>query len=252
VTAWRAALGRSLGGAATVAVLVGAWQAWISWWDVERIVAPPPRAVWDDVSAHPGLYLDALWPTVWLATIGLLAGLALGTTLAVLAWRSEVLAGLVTPTAVLVNAIPIVALIPVVARILGYQGRTVVAVCVLMSFFTTFVFVGSGLRDVPAGSPELFAAFGATPRGRLRHLALPAAVPSILVALRIGSTSAVIIAVVAESLMGTTGLGRLFSRSYQRLEMDRAWGVALLVIVVSLLAFTATGRLERWARTRWS
>jgi ABC-type nitrate/sulfonate/bicarbonate transport system permease component len=238
------ALRRTGEGLLLVVVVVGAWAAWAELGDVEEVVVPPPIDVARDLVSNPSVYLDALASTLLLAAIGLAGGIACGATMAALAWRSRLLSAVISPTAVFAHSVPIVALIPVVARVLGFNNLTVVVIVVIMSFFPSFVFIGAGLRAVSPASSDLFAVLGATPRQRLWRLAAPSAVPGAVAALRIAATASLIIAVVVESIIGTAGLGRMFMESYLNLRLERAWGVALLIIVLSIAVFGLTSRLE--------
>jgi ABC-type nitrate/sulfonate/bicarbonate transport system permease component len=239
------ALRRTAEGLVLVGVVIGAWAAWAELGDVAEVVVPPPSDVVDDLVSNPGVYLDALASTVLLAAIGLAGGVACGAIMAALAWRSHLLSAVVSPTAVFAHSVPIVALIPVVARVLGFNDLTVIVIVVLMSFFPSFVFIGAGLRAVPPASADLFAVLGATPRQRLVRLAAPSAVPGAVAAVRIAATASLIIAVVVESIIGTAGLGQMFMESYLNLRLERAWGVALLIIVLSIAVFGLTSRLEQ-------
>ena len=80
---------------------------------------------------------------------------------------------------------------------------------------------------------------------------LPAAVPHIASGLRIAVGSAVIAAVVGEFLIGRSGLGVEFSYAYSLLDLPRAFGAALVIIVVSLLVFGAGGKFEQAVHSRW-
>jgi NitT/TauT family transport system permease protein len=234
------------------AVLIGAWYLWVDLRDVSSIVMPRPAAVARDLANDPSAYLDATLTTLRVAGLGLMVGLFLAVTLAVLSWTSDLLAGLLTPATVMLYAIPVVGLIPVVARVLGYNERTVVAIAVIITFFPTFVFVSSGLRAFPPGSGSVFDVLGARRSAVLWRLALPAALPNALIALRMSAPACLIGAVVAQYLMGTDGLGYAFMHSYTRFEMDRAFGVAIVVMVVSLVLFGLASRVERWGRERWT
>lgn len=245
------ALRRTAEGVLLIIVVVGAWAAWAELGDVAEVVVPPPSDVADDLFSNPGVYLDALASTVLLAAIGLAGGVACGAIMAALAWRSRLLSTVISPTAVFAHSVPIVALIPVVARVLGFNHLTVVVIVVLMSFFPSFVFIGAGLRAVPPASSDLFAVLGATPRQRLVRLAVPSAVPGAVSAVRIAATASLIIAVVVESIIGTAGLGQVFMESYLNLRLERAWGVALLIIVLSIAVFGLTSRLEHSVARRF-
>ena len=116
------------------------------------------------------------------------------------------------------------------------------------------------LRLHPVG-PGGRADVDARRRCRSRHLAiralfrlvvLPSAVPHIASGLRIAAGSAVIAAVVGESLIGREGLGVEFAFAYRLLELPRAFGAALVVVAVSVLVFAAAGLVERRVHQRWA
>lgn len=235
----------------TVLVLLVLWQAWVTFADIEAVVIPHPWLVLSDLLRHPTAYLPDAASTLVVATLGLTLGMALGMIFAVLSWSSHFFRGLVVPTALMIRSVPIVAMIPVIARVLGYNERSLVAIATLISFFPAFVLTASGLRTQPAGASDLFTVLGARTPTRLWRLALPAAAPNLLVAMKLSAKFCVLGAVVAEYLMGTRGLGRLLVQSRADGLPERAWGVALLVSALSVGAFLCASRFERWARERW-
>jgi sulfonate transport system permease protein len=235
-----------------VALVVLAWQAWITLDDVDRIVAPAPGDVFAYIAQHPGDYLGDALSTLQSAVGGLALGMILGILLAVLASFSPLLSGLVAPLSLLMPSIPIVVIIPVVARILGYSPSTVLVVAVLMAFFPVFVLAMSGLQYRPAGSDSLFSVYGAGRLTRLRRLELASAVPNLLIALRISAASCFLGALTAEWLMGTSGLGHTFSESRALLQPERAWGAIVVAVVLSVCAFLGAGWIEKQGRERWS
>ena len=235
-----------------IVLLVALWQAWVIVMELNSIVMPRPLGVLRDLAAEPGIYWKHALYTVGAALAGLLLGMALGTALAVLAWLSTILEGLLTPLTVLFSSVPVVTLIPIIARLLGYDFSTVLAIVVIICFFPAFVFTASGLRALPPGSADLFRVLGASSASTLLRLALPAAVPNWMVALRIAAAGAILAAMVAEYLMGTAGLGFLFGETKADFNMERAFGATAVATVVSLAFFAAALAAERRVKERWS
>jgi ABC-type nitrate/sulfonate/bicarbonate transport system permease component len=226
------------------------WQLWI-WIDsVPSLVMPAPLTVLGDIVGHPGVYLSPAWGTIWLAVVGLAIGMVVGSAAAVICWSSEALRVLITPTALLVQSVPIVAFIPVLARLLGYSNTTVIAIDALISLLPAFVLVGSGLRMVPPGTSEVFSAWGASRSSRLRLLALPSAAPRFLTALRIAAAGSIGAAVAAEYLMGSQGLGLFIVNSANEADLVREWGGAVIAVALSMLSFAAAAQLEVWGNRR--
>jgi NitT/TauT family transport system permease protein len=235
-----------------IVLLVALWQLWVLAMDFNQIVMPRPLGVLRDLVAEPRVYWTHGLYTVAAALAGLVLGMALGTSLAVVAWLSTLLEGLLTPLTVLFSSVPVVTLIPIIARLLGYDFSTVLAIVVIICFFPAFVFTSAGLRALPPGSADLFKVLGANTAATLFRLALPAAVPNWMVALRIAAANAVLAAMVAEYLMGTAGLGYLFGETKADFNMERAFGATVVATVVSLAFFLAAMAAEREVKARWA
>lgn len=227
------------------------WQAWIELAHVSSIIAPSPLDVFTGLMENWPTLLGAVWDTLKIALLGLVLGQALGFLLACLAWISPFIGGLLLPGVLVAQSVPVVAMVPVIARLIGYDIRSVIAITVLISFFPAYVFVRSGLNRLPAGAEDLFSVLGTSRRDKLLHLAIPAAIPGLLTALRLSAANCVLATLVAEFLMGTQGLGFLIAFSAPRLDLQTGWGAALLALMISLTLFAIASSLEQSLRDRW-
>ena len=221
-----------------------AWQLWVMSAHYNSIVIVTPVAVLHDIFLNPGAYLEASAWTLFFSITGLTAGLLLGILLAVAAWRSGILAGVISPFALLLSSTPVVCLIPLLARIFGYHSQAELATVAIMTFFPSFVFVSQGLRTLPPKSGEFFFALAATRSRTLIYLALPAAVPSLAIALRVGAAYSVMVTMVSEYLMQTGGLGNMFALTSQAFQTERAWGASLCAITLSVAFYELSGNIE--------
>jgi NitT/TauT family transport system permease protein len=231
-----------------VVVLLVAWQVWIVAARVPAIVAPAPGAVVAELASNPSLYVTAAAATLGVALAGLVLGTLLGIALAVCVWLTPFAAGAMTFPALLVQSTPLVAMLPVIARLLGYGEQTVVAAATAITFLPTFVLAAAGMRATPAGTDALFDALGSSRLTRLRRLALPAAVPNLLVAIRIAAANSILAALIAEYLIGTFGLGRLFADAQSQFLTPRAWAASLVATVLSVAAYALARRCERFGK----
>jgi NitT/TauT family transport system permease protein len=233
-------------------LLLFAWQVWVSATGFNAIVMPSPLAVLADLGGKPGAYVGPVAATLGIAFVGTVCGLALGFMFALASWISRIVGGLLLPLGLIFSSIPVVCLIPVLARIFGYGEPTVGAIVVVLTFFPAFVYTSAGLRATPPNAQDLFKVLGARRLILLLHLALPAAVPNMMTALRIAAAQSIIAAMVGEFLMGATGLGHMFVVTHQDLQMDRAIGAALLAALLSTLCYGLTSLAERRVRANWS
>jgi ABC-type nitrate/sulfonate/bicarbonate transport system permease component len=234
-----------------VALVLAGWQLWVTVSGVNVIVMPKPLDVLGDVVASPGVYLRNGAQTLILAAVGLVLGMALGTFIAVLAWTSRLASGIVAPLGLVFSSVPVVTLIPVLARLFGYDIKTVVAIVVVISFLPAFVFTAAGLKSLRPGSDDLFRVLGASRWRRFAHLVAPSAAPNWMIALRLAAPPAVLSAMVAEFLMGAAGLGHMFRAAMANFDTNRAFGTSLVATVVSVICFSLASLAERRVNDKW-
>jgi len=240
------ALRNALLQSAGVVMLVVLWQIWVSANAFNTIVLPGPSSVFRQLASDPSFFLLNATYTMGLSLAGLVVGALCGSLIAVAAWSSRLLSGILAPLSLIFSSVPIVAIIPILLRLFGYQLHTAVIVVALITFFSMYVFTLAGLRAVPAGSVDVFRVLGASRWNFFRHLAMPAAVPHWLTGLRIAAPQAVLAAMIAEFLMAMEGLGKVLDVSSSDLQMDKALAASLVATALSVgLYFVA----DRWAAT---
>jgi ABC-type nitrate/sulfonate/bicarbonate transport system permease component len=225
-------------------LLFAGWQAWVMANDYNSIVIVSPAVVVRDIVSHPSTYA---WPALWTLTFaltGLAGGMACGVLLAIACWRSPLFSGMLSPSALLLSSTPVVCLIPLLARIFGYHNKTEFITVVIMTFFPCFIYASSGLNKLPPMASELFTVLAAKTSARLRYLALPAAVPNLAIAMRVGAAYSVLVTVVAEYLMQTGGLGNMFALTSQAFQTGRALGASLVAMALSVGLYSASSALE--------
>jgi ABC-type nitrate/sulfonate/bicarbonate transport system permease component len=235
-----------------VLLLLLLWQLWVVTTDLNSIVVVSPLAVARDILLNAPVYLI---PTLWtagFALAGLALGIAAGLLLAIACWWSRILSGLLQPAALLLTATPVVCLIPLLARLFGYQGRTELITVTIMTFFPSFVYAGAGLDRLPPRSLELFQTLHASRAKRLLLLALPAAMPNLAVALRVGTAYSILVAVVAEFLMQTGGLGDMFAITMQQFNLHRAFGASILAMALSTALYEVATAFEHRVRRHFT
>lgn len=228
-----------------------AWQVWVVVADIPQIVAPQPLGVLSALATDGIEFAGAAALTALSAIGGLVAGAVVGLALALVVTLVPWLYSMLSPLALIIPTVPIVVFIPILGGLLGYGMQTVFASCVLMAFFPIYVLALSGLRARPAGSDDLFSVYGAARLQRLFRLALPAALPSLMIAIRLAAANCFLIAISAEWLMGQGGLGRVFSERRVVLDTNGAWAAVLVAIALSVLAYAGAAILERAVTARW-
>ena len=256
-------IGRRLAGALVVPVLVvavgiGAWYAatYLLLSPGRRFLLPPPQQVWHHSFADPTHLqpmLDALAITAKVAALGLLGATVIGVALGALMSQARWLERSIYPYAVLLQVVPILAIVPLIGLWLGYSTSARVLVCVLISLFPVITNTNFGFRSVDRGLHELFRLGGASRIQRLVRLELPAALPSILTGLRIASGQAVIGAIIGDMFFaqGDPGIGTLINNYVAQLRSEDLIAAILLaagfgVSVFALFAVLSSVLVGRW------
>ncbi len=248
MTGWRR---KAVGYAgATVALLV-IWQLGSLAVDSRALPGPVPA-----LAAFAGSFATELWPHLVSSSWRVLAAMTLGTVLAVplglLVGRSPRADAVFAPLIFLVYPIPKVVFLPVLLVLLGLGDASKIVLITLIVFFQLLVTARDAARAIPPGSVLSVRSLGAGRADVFRHVVVPAALPDIFTALRIGTGTAVAVLFLSESIGGRLGLGYYIVDAWGRLAYDAMFAgilaMALLGVALYELLELAEGRLCRWTR----
>lgn len=152
--------------------------------------------------------------------------------------------------AVLVEAIPVVALGPLLLVLIP-RDNVPVALGASAAYFAAFVVIGASLwRRLPA-QRELFAVLGANRIAVLLRLDLPAAIPAILTAVQLSFPAALLGAVIGEWFGSTSGIGPLLINAMQNYDVRMLWAAGVLTALPAGILFGVAGFLSRAATRRF-
>jgi NitT/TauT family transport system permease protein len=236
-----------------LASLLLGWQEIVTLAKVDAIIAPSPLAVMADIALHLSTYMQALALTAATVIAGTLVGLFGGAMLAVGAWWSAALRGLTTPLAAMVRATPLVAVLPLLTRMMGYGISTNIAIVAIVVFFPIYVLGGRALTAIPPGSWDLFKALGATRGQALVYLAAPAAFSGVAVAARLNASLGVLAGFGAEYVTGVGGLGALYANERASFtDPALGWSVAVFSTVLAFSFSELVARLQKRISGRFS
>ncbi len=223
---------------------LAAWQVAIWIWSPRAWLLPSPADVaevlWDDRSR---LWFHAQ-ATIAEAAVGFGLAAGLGFLLAVAIATSRYTESAVYPWVVASQAIPILAVAPLVAVWLDY-GTAQVMVAFVIAFFPVVVTGVDGLRGVDPALADAVRTLGASRAWAFWRVRVPAALPSLFSGLRMAAVFAVTGAVVAEYVGANQGLGYLSEFSTAEFRTARSFAAIALLAVIGLAFFAAVGLAER-------
>lgn len=145
------------------------------------------------------------------------------------------------------QAVPAIAIAPLLALWIGYGLPPIIVLCAVTAFFPMLVTTTIGIRGLDRNVLEAALLDGAGWWSRLRHIELPLAVPSIVAGIRAGAALSVTGAVVGEFTMGGKGLGMLLTLHRDANDAEGLFATLILLIGLALLLFGALGMLTHLA-----
>ena len=149
-----------------------------------------------------------------------------------------------------VNAVPLIALGPVLIVTVG-RDSTPVTIAAITVFFGVFVAASAGLQSVRREQRDLLTVLGASPRRRLFYLQLPTALPMLVDGLKLSVTAAVVGAILGEWFGAPGGLGLVLVSAMQNYQITLLWSAALLGALLSLSAYGSLSILQHWLEERY-
>jgi len=243
---------------ASVAVIVGVWYAALALLDLNAYFAKSPTDVWaylftqPDASSHRGELLSELMVTLKDAALGYVLGTLVAVLAAVAIVSVRVVEQVVTPIAVVLRSVPIVAMTPLLALVFGRGLVGVTVIVSLVVFFPTLVNMIVGLRSAPPVATDVVRAAGGSTLQAIRVVRLPYALPALFASAKIAVPAALGGATLAEWLATGDGLGSLLVVSYSNSKFSTLWSGSVVIVAVSVLLYTVVGRLEGPVLRRFS
>jgi NitT/TauT family transport system permease protein len=227
----------------------------LAWWLVARtarlpaFILPSPRDVWvrflasladGSLAYHTGATLSEI-------LLGLSVGVGLATIIGYAVAKSRALERVLSPYLVASQAVPLVAIAPLLVIWFGPGMFSKVLICAMIVFFPVLVNTIVGVRAVPPALHDLMRSLHARRGQILLKLEVPASLPVFLGGLRIGATLSVIGAVVGELVGSDRGLGFLINVGRGQYDTALVFVAVFILIGLALCLYGVVAWLE--ART---
>jgi NitT/TauT family transport system permease protein len=226
-------------GLVSLAAFLAAWKLATVIGGYPEFILPAPEVVAERAARAIGS--GVLWEHTAVTLLEVVLGFAVGAVTAVLAGialgKSVLVERVLSPYIVAAQAVPILALAPLLDIWFGGGLLARVVICALIVFFPIAIATMVGIRSTDPLLDELLRSLGARPEQRTRLLEIPSALPVLFGGMRVGVTLAVIGAVVAEWAGASVGLGVLINIANQGLFDTPLMFVALATLAVIGLAF---------------
>ena len=223
-----------------MAALLGLWEAAARLLAIPAYILPPPSAVAVGLyrGFRSGIFVENIWITMLETFLGFALGASAGFLLGTAVALSRRFEYYLYPIIIMFQAMPKVALAPLIIVWFGLDLTSKVINAGLVCFFPLMVNTIAGLRSADEDRISLMRSLAATPAQIFWMLRLPGALPSIFAGLEIAMIFALIGAIVAEFVGAQSGLGVLIQS--MNFSMDVA-GQFSVLFILSLIGLALNG-----------
>ncbi|GAB4506398.1 MAG: ABC transporter permease [Anaerolineales bacterium] len=238
--------GRAGGALAGVLAFIALWGGLVALLRYPPFILPGPGRVW--ARFLMAVADGSLWYHTSLTLFEIFAGLLLGVSTATLLGyviaKSPTLDRILSPYIVAAQAVPIVALAPLLVIWFGFGSLSKILVCALTLFLPVLINTAVGIRSVDRNLRELMRSLGASRWQTFRMLEVPAALPVLFGGLKIGATLSVIGAVVGEFVGADRGLGFLINLARGLFDTPLLFVALFTLVVIALALYGAISLVE--------
>jgi NitT/TauT family transport system permease protein len=236
-------------------IIIALWQLAVLIFKPQPFLLPSPLNVIEAFQERGARLLTASWMSFQGAAYAFILSAILGALIALLLVSVPFLYKGFFPYTVILQAVPVVAIAPIIVIQFGIGMPSIVAISVIISIFPIIANTVVGLRSTDAGLKQLFQLYDAKPWQTVLKLRLPAALPYFFTGLRIAAGSSVIGAIVGEYMAGMAGtrggLGFLVAEFARNLQTPSLFATVICAALLGILFFTIVSWFSNLLLRNW-
>lgn len=217
-------------------IFIALWQIAANFkWIDPFLTSSPTRVIESFISLYEdGSLFKHIGITCYETILGFSLGTVLGALIAVILWWSPFISKILDPYLVVLNALPKVALAPIIIFWIGNGMPAIIVIALLISVITTIISVLSGFNEIDREKIMLMNTFRASKIQILRYLIFPYSIPIFISALKINVGLSWVGVIMGEFLVAKNGLGFLIVYGGQVAQLDM---VMMSIVILSIIAF---------------
>lgn len=197
-----------------------------------------------------------LWRDTAYTSAATLLGFALGTVVGsaagLLLWFSRKVTAVTEPWLIVLNALPKLALAPVLVILFGIGFPSKVVLAFLMTVVVAALSALGGVRAVDPQLESLLVSLGAKRRQVFTHLVVPTAMPWIISGLRVNIALSMAGAIVGEFIASDRGLGRMVVYAGTTFDLKLVWVGVVALSLLSVVMYAGVVLLEKLLGKKWN
>src|SRR5699024_5559822 len=193
-----------------------------------------------------GTLLTHLYITIFETILGFMIGTILGIIFATILWASRKIARISDPYLVILNAMPKVALGPIIIVALGPGYVSIITMGAIISVIITTIVVYSAFNEVDPNYTKVLQSFGATRWQCFKEAVFPATLPTMISTLKVNVGLSWVGVIVGEFLVSKQGLGYLIIYGFQVFDFTLVMSSLILIAIIAAVMYKLVEKLESW------
>ena len=228
----------------------GLWEVAVRGFGIEQFVLPSPSATFASMWQWQGPLFENAMQTLMTSMLGFLLAVVGGVILGCAIGGSTLVYAAIYPMLIGFNAVPKVAVVPVLVIWFGIGTLPAVITAFLLSFFPIVVNVATGIATVEPELRDVLRALGAGPIDIIVKIGLPRAMPYFFASLKIAVSVAFVGSILAETIAANTGIGHLMVVASSRFDVPLVFAALLVTsamgVAMYLIAALIESRMTGW------
>ena len=234
-----------------LAALLVIWEISCIAFDVPEIILPRPTKIFAVFFQRFGILMSYCWDTLWTTTIGFLLAIAAGLLLGLAIGATPFVYSGLYPLLIAFNAIPKVAIVPILMIWVGVGSLPAVITAFVISFFPIVVNVATGLATIEPEMRDVLRSLGATRFEILTKVGIPRAMPYLFASLKVAITLAFVGTTVSEMTAANEGIGYLLVSAGSSMKMPLAFAGLMVIGAMAMAMYELFAIIEK-RTTAWA
>jgi NitT/TauT family transport system permease protein len=220
------------------------WELVVRAFAIPQFILPAPTRILEAIIQFwPAIWKNSL-QTLYTTTVGFILAVVFGLGLGIaIGWSRFVYAGLY-PLMIGFNAIPKVAVVPILVIWFGIGTVPAVLTAFLIAFFPIVVNVATGLATIEPEMEDVLRALGAKKMDIMLKVGIPRSMPYFFGSLKIAITLAFVGSVIAETVAANSGLGHMMLAAQSQFNVPLVWAGLIMLAVEGIAMYAVMAWIE--------
>ena len=234
-----------------MAIFLIVWQLACVVFQIPEIILPTPTRIFTVFIQRWDILLQFCLETLWTTLIGFFLAIGFGLLLGLAIGASPFIYAGLYPLLIAFNAVPKVAIVPILMIWVGVGALPAVITAFAISFFPIVVNVATGLATIEPEMRDVMRSLGASQWEILTKVGIPRAMPYLFASLKVAITLAFIGSVISETVGGNRGIGFLMLSAGARNDSATTFAGLFAIAIMGVLMYAVCALIEQ-RMTRWA